>query len=37
MKQSVLARLENSSASPRKVTLVKLAEAMGIDVEQLID
>ena len=37
MKQSALARLENSSASPRKVTLAKLAEAMGIDVEQLIE
>ena len=37
MKQSALARLENSSASPRKTTLTKLAEAMGISVEQLID
>ncbi|MCP4551637.1 MAG: helix-turn-helix transcriptional regulator [Bacteroidetes bacterium] len=37
MKQSALARLENSSASPRKATLTKLAEAMGISVEQLID
>ncbi len=37
MKQSALARLENSGASPRKATLTKLAEAMGISVEQLID
>ncbi len=37
MKQSALARLERNSVSPRKATLAKLAEAMGIDVEQLID
>ena len=37
MKQSALARLESSNASPRKATLSKLAEAMGISVEQLID
>ncbi len=37
MKQSALARLESNSVSPRKATLAKLAEAMGIDVEQLID
>ena len=37
MKQSALARLENSSASPRKTTLRKLAETMEISVEQLID
>lgn len=37
MKQSALARLENSNATPRKATITKLAEAMGIDVEQLID
>jgi predicted transcriptional regulator len=37
MKQSALARLESSNARPRKATLKKLAEAMGIDVEQLID
>jgi ribosome-binding protein aMBF1 (putative translation factor) len=37
MKQSALARLESSNASPRKATLSKLAEALGISVEQLID
>ncbi len=37
MKQSALARLENSNTSPRKATLTKLAEAMGINFEQLID
>jgi len=37
MKQSALARLESSSVTPRKSTLAKLAEAMGISVEQLID
>ena len=37
MKQSALARLETSSATPRKSTLVKLAEAMGLSVEQLIE
>ena len=38
MKQSALARLENSSDSrPRKATLKKLAEAMEISVEQLMD
>jgi len=37
MKQSALARLESNSVSPRKTTLAKLAEAMGIGVEQLID
>lgn len=37
MKQSALARLESSNASPRKATLSKIAEAMGISVEQLID
>ena len=37
MKQSALARLEKSSTNPRKATLRKLAEAMGINVEQLID
>ena len=37
MKQSALARLESSSASPRKSTLAKLADAMGISVEQLIE
>ncbi len=37
MKQSALARLESGSITPRKATLVKLAEAMRISVEQLID
>jgi transcriptional regulator with XRE-family HTH domain len=37
MKQSSLARLESGNARPRKTTLSKLAEAMGITVEQLID
>lgn len=37
MKQSALARLETSSVTPRKSTLVKLAKAMGISVEQLIE
>jgi len=37
MKQSALARLESHKVSPRKATLAKLAEAMGIGVEQLID
>lgn len=37
MKQSALARLESGNTSPRKTTLSKLAEAMGISVEQLID
>ena len=37
MKQSALARLERNTANPRKSTLQKLAEAMGIIVEQLIE
>jgi len=37
MKQSALARLENSKTTPRKATLTKLAEAMKINVDQLID
>lgn len=37
MKQSALARLESSSSAPRKSTLVKLAEAFGISVDQLIE
>ena len=37
MKQSALARLETNTANPRKSTLLKLAEAMGITVDQLID
>jgi predicted transcriptional regulator len=37
MKQSALARLESGNASSRKATLSKLAEALGITVEQLLD
>ena len=37
MKQSALARLESSSSTPRKSTLVKLSEALGIRVDQLIE
>jgi ribosome-binding protein aMBF1 (putative translation factor) len=37
MKQSALARLESGSTTPRKSTLAKLSDAMGISVEQLID
>jgi len=37
MKQSALARLESSSSTPRKSTLAKLAEALGISVDQLIE
>ena len=37
MKQSALARIESGNAGPRKATLSKLAEALGITVEQLIN
>ena len=37
MKQSALARLEKSKVGPRKATLKKLAEALGIGIEQLMD
>jgi DNA-binding XRE family transcriptional regulator len=37
MKQSALARLENNTVNPRKSTLLNLAKAMGISVEQLLD
>lgn len=37
MKQSALARLENNTVNPRKSTLLKLAKAMGISLEQLLD
>jgi len=37
MKQSALARIENNNANPRKATLTKLAKALEIDLEQLID
>lgn len=36
MKQSALARLESSGSTPRKSTLVKLADALGISVDQLM-
>ncbi len=35
MRQSDLARLENSDANLKTDALIKLAETMGIDVEQL--
>ena len=37
MKQSALARLERSNVIPRRSTLAKLSDAMGITVEQLIE
>ena len=37
MKQSALARIENSSGTPRLKTLHKIAEALGISVDLLID
>ncbi len=37
MKQSALARLENGNSKPRKSTLKKIAEALGIELDQLID
>lgn len=37
MKQSALARLERKTGNPRTSTLMKIAEAMGINVDQLID
>ena len=37
MKQSALARLESSIVTPRKSTLAKLSDALGISIEQLID
>lgn len=36
MKQSALARVESIAANPRKSTLMKLSEAMGITVDHLI-
>ena len=37
IKQPALARLERPDSNPRKSTLIKLAAAMDIDVEQLIE
>jgi len=37
MRKSELAELENSNANLSRAALTKLAKAMGIDVEQLID
>lgn len=37
IKQPALARLERPDAKPRTATLKKLADAMGITVEQLVD
>lgn len=37
IKQPALARLEKSDANPRRSTLKKIADAMNITVEQLID
>lgn len=37
IRQPALARLEKGGASPRKATLTKLAQAMDITVEQLIE
>ncbi len=35
MKQSALARLERGEGKPRKATLRKLADAMGVSIPQL--
>lgn len=37
MTQSSLARLESGKVKPRKTTLAALADAMGINVEQLVE
>ncbi|MFA6009665.1 MAG: helix-turn-helix transcriptional regulator [Desulfobacteraceae bacterium] len=37
IKQPTLARMEKQGANPRKSSLIKLAEAMGLIVEQLMD
>jgi len=37
IKQPSLARLERPDANPRRATLKKIADAMGLTVEQLID
>lgn len=37
IKQPALTRIEKIDANPRKSTLIRLAEAMGLTVEQLIE
>jgi len=37
IKQPALTRMEKPDANPRKSSLIKLADAMGITVEQLIE
>lgn len=37
MQQSALARLESGANQPRKATLQRLAEAMGLTVEQVVE
>ncbi|MEW6521375.1 MAG: helix-turn-helix domain-containing protein [Thermodesulfobacteriota bacterium] len=37
MKQSALARLESGNSKPRKSTLKKIADALKIELDQLID
>ncbi len=37
MKQASIARIEAGKTTPSKTTLKKLADAMGISVEQLLD
>jgi len=37
IKQPALARLEKADANPRKSSLKKLVDAMGIALEQLLD
>jgi len=37
LKQPALARLEKPDANPRQSTLKKIADAMGITIEQLIE
>ena len=37
MKQASIARIEAGKTTPRKTTLKRLADAMGISVEQLLD
>ncbi len=37
MKQSALARLEKGNTTPRKTTLMKIAKAMNIQIEQIVE